>query len=236
MPRRSFLNFYAESVEACRQSVLSAIPREEILLDYGCADGELTMRFAERAGASKVLGVEVHERLAAAAAGRGIEVVAPVDGRLPIDDGSVGAATANQLIEHLADTDAFVREMRRVLRPGGTLVVSTNNLSSWHNIAALVLGAQPFPSDVSSNPSIGKLIRAPQGAQTFQDSFASWTHLRVFSYRALLEMMRAHGFVVKHIVGVGYYPLSGRWAMAMARLDPRHSAYLTVCCIKPEPA
>jgi 2-polyprenyl-3-methyl-5-hydroxy-6-metoxy-1,4-benzoquinol methylase len=62
------------------------------------------------------------------------------------------------MIEHLRDTDGFMIELQRVLKPGGIAVISTNNLASWHNIVALMLGAQPFPADVSSNFAIGKLF------------------------------------------------------------------------------
>lgn len=217
---------YQASHEGCRVSVIENIPKANVLLDYGCADGELTVRFAARAGAGRAMGVEIYEPLASAASDRGIAIVATED----LADGSVDVVTANQVIEHLADTDRFVREMYRVLRAGGTLVVSTNNLASWHNIVALVLGAQPFPADVSSNPDIGKLVPFTGGDT---GRWSSWTHLRIFSYRALQEIVKTHGFKVVRTQGIGYYPFPGRTARAMARIDPRHAAYLTVTCTKP---
>jgi 2-polyprenyl-3-methyl-5-hydroxy-6-metoxy-1,4-benzoquinol methylase len=225
-------SFYEDSVRDCRQSVLDNLPPADVLLDFGCADGALTSRFASRAGARAVLGVEVLEELADQARERGIEVVEPENGHLPIEDETVDAVTANQVIEHLADTDGFVQEIHRVLRPGGTFVVSTNNLASWHNIVALVAGAQPFPSDVSSNPTVGKLMKPAHLDDTLQGEWASWTHLRVFSYRALIEMMQQHRFTVQRAQGVGYYPLPSRLARRVAAWDPRHAAYLTVSCVK----
>lgn len=46
---------------------------------------------------------------------------------LPIADGSVDVVVNFQVIEHLWDQGQFVRECRRVLRPGGTLLMSTPN-------------------------------------------------------------------------------------------------------------
>ncbi len=46
---------------------------------------------------------------------------------LPFPAGDFGVITAFELIEHLPDADAFLNEMRRVLRPGGKLLVSTPN-------------------------------------------------------------------------------------------------------------
>jgi ubiquinone/menaquinone biosynthesis C-methylase UbiE len=224
--------YYADSFEECRRSVLDNLPDADgsTLLDCGCADGSLTVRFAKRARATRVLGVEVFEKIAAEARERGIEIASSdLNGPLDVADGSIDVVTANQVIEHLYNTDGFMRELHRVLRPGGTLVLSTNNLASWHNVVALVLGAQPFPADVSSNPDIGKLVRV-NGGDTGR--WSSWTHLRIFSHKALKEMMEAHGFIVEKVQGVGYYPLPSGAAKKAAALDPRHAAYLTLRCRK----
>ncbi|ADG79516.1 Methyltransferase type 11 OS=Tsukamurella paurometabola (strain ATCC 8368 / DSM / CCUG 35730/ CIP 100753 / JCM 10117 / KCTC 9821 / NBRC 16120 / NCIMB 702349/ NCTC 13040) OX=521096 GN=Tpau_2918 PE=4 SV=1 [Tsukamurella paurometabola] len=46
---------------------------------------------------------------------------------LPLDDASVDAVVNFQVIEHLWDQPQFLREVARVLRPGGELVISTPN-------------------------------------------------------------------------------------------------------------
>lgn len=219
---------YEHSVRDCRLSVLNNAPACDVLLDYGCADGEFTQQIANKVGASEVLGVEIFELMAKRARRRGIEIVDVQDGRLAIDDESVDVVTANQLIEHLSDTDSFVIEIHRILRPGGCFIVSTNNLASWHNIVALMIGAQPFPSDVSSaHPGVGKLVPVSDAG-----AWSSFTHMRVFSYRALIEMMQVYGFDVQRAEGIGYYPLPAKAANRVATTDPRHAAYLTLRCQK----
>lgn len=62
----------------------------------------------------------------------------------------------NPVIEHLFDTDNFVSESFRILKPGGYTIVSTVNLASWHNIFALILGYQPFDfANISIKGTIG---------------------------------------------------------------------------------
>ncbi len=221
---------YTESVEECRCSVLAALPAAAggVLLDCGCADGALTMRLAERMRPDRIIGIEIKPELAERARTRGIELPSgDLNTRLEIPDATVDVATANQVIEHLRDTDGFMIELRRVLKPGGIAVISTNNLASWHNIVALMLGAQPFPADVSSNSAIGKLFGLFPGDA---GGYGSWTHLRIFSFRALREMLEYHQFAVREIRGVGYYPLPTRLARPVAKRAPRHAAYLTVTC------
>jgi SAM-dependent methyltransferase len=53
---------------------------------------------------------------------------------------------SNQVIEHLDYPDNFVREAFRVLKTDGYVVVATENMASWHNIFALLLGYQDFSS------------------------------------------------------------------------------------------
>lgn len=203
---------------------------EARLLDIGCDDGRNTQRFAQAVGTGLVSGVEVVEQRAAEARGRGIEVVTgDVGAPLPFAPGSFEAVVSNQVIEHLSDTDLFVDEIRRVLVPGGYAVVSTENLASWHNVAALTLGWQPFSlTNVSSERlGLGNPLAVHRGDDWEQPS--TWQHRRVFAYRGLSELFEAHGLGVEQVRGSGYYPLP----RALARLDPRHAAFLTVKARKP---
>jgi len=63
--------------------------------------------------------------------------IAP-DGRLPYDDASIDIACSLEVIEHVEDQFAFARELFRVLRPGGTAIISTPNIlninSRWRNL------------------------------------------------------------------------------------------------------
>jgi O-antigen chain-terminating methyltransferase len=99
------------------------------VLDLGCGRGELLMLLRE-AGVP-ALGVEGDAALVEAAHRRGLEVV---HGDVPealrqLSDSSRGAVTAIHLLEHLppATLLATLSEVRRVLKPGGLLVVESPN-------------------------------------------------------------------------------------------------------------
>ncbi len=194
-----------------------------LLLDVGCADGADAVALASRIGAARTVGLELADQFVELARGRGIDVrQADVTERWPLEDGSVDAIHSNQVIEHLAQTDHFMREIRRVLAPGGYAVVSTNNLSSWHNIVSLLAGLQPLPCHVSDEAVVGN----PLALEERRYGERIHRHLRIFTGRALAELARAHGLEVERAVGSGYYPLGGAGARAMARVDPTHAVYL----------
>jgi len=209
-----------------RRVILSAMPRRPgaSLLDLGCGDGGWTMQVAAAVGAERVLGVEFIDEFARAARSAGVDVVAGDLGQpLPLADRSVDVVHSNQVIEHLPNTDAFMRELARVLKPGGYAVVSTNNLSSWHNIASLALGWQPTPCHVSDELIVGNPGNFVEGMESHS---RGQTHLRVFTGRALAGLAAHHGLRVDAQLGAGYYPLPPRPASALARLDPTHAAFL----------
>jgi SAM-dependent methyltransferase len=59
--------------------------------------------------------------------------------RLPVDDGAFRCVTMIEVIEHIHDTDAALREMVRVAAPGGRVVVTTPNYAShWPLLEWLV--------------------------------------------------------------------------------------------------
>ena len=212
--------------EENRRAILSALePRAGVrLLDLGTDDGKFTVRVAERLGAASVSGVELIEEHAAVARGRGIDVRrADLDQGLPFDDGAFDVVHANQVIEHVRRTDTFLRETRRVLAPGGLACISTNNLSSWHNVFCLALGLQPMPMHVSDETILGNPLN-PLDGRPHAD--IGRTHLRLFTGRALTELCGRHGLEVLSLRSAGYYPLPPLVARPAARLDPTHGAFL----------
>lgn len=200
------------------------------LLDCGCDDGAWTIELGRAIGSARLFGIEIVEERRQIALQRGICAErADLNLDFPFPDKTFDVIHANQVIEHLTDTDHFVREVHRTLNPGGYAVICTENLSGWHNIFSLVMGWQPFSlSNISGRRfQIGNPLALHHDKPA--NSPMSWQHNRVFAYRGLRELFLVHGFVVEYTAGSGYYPLPG----ILSKLDPRHAAFLTLKIRKP---
>jgi SAM-dependent methyltransferase len=222
------------SEEANRRAILRSLPgrRGGDLLDLGTHRGDFTLRVAKRLGADSVSGFELIERHAAVARERGVDVtVGDLDDGLPFPSESFDVVHANQVLEHVRRTDVLMREVRRVLRPDGLACISTNNLSSWHNVISLGLGMQPMPMHVSDEIIVGNPLN-PEHRWGHRD--VGRTHLRLFTARALSELAGYHGLALERLTTVGYYPLPPLLARLAARLDPLHGAFL-VALFRPVP-
>ncbi len=220
-----FYRFYDSSVRAFKESILKLLEEDPKakLLDCGCGSGEFTLEFAKKIGTSKVYGIEIDKKAVGEAKKKGIKVYnEDLNKKLPLRSSFVDVIIANQVIEHLYDTDTFAKEIYRILKPKGYVIVSTPNLASWHNIFALFIGRQPFPSDICSDPSIGKLF-------TLSKSISEpLSHLRIFTYYGLKELFESYSFKVRKIVGDGYYPFLGIVSKFLSFIDKKHSVYLTM--------
>ena len=200
------------------------------LLDVGCDDGAWTDAVRRRLGVSpeQVHGLEVVDERAELARARGFHVQTfDVEGRWPLDDASFDVVHANQVIEHVVRLDHFVGEIRRVLKPDGVAVVCTENLASWHNVAALVLGYQPFSlTNISNVRAIGNRFALHAAETPRQDE--SWQHVHVLTLVGLRDIFAAHGFGAITTWGTGYYPFPRRVARALATRDARHAHFIAV--------
>jgi SAM-dependent methyltransferase len=200
------------------------------VLDLGCGDGKTTMEICAEVGATSVAGVERHDASRAAARERGIDAVAAdLDLPLPFADGAFDVVFSNQVIEHLSDTDRFVSEIFRVLAADGLAVVSTENMASWHNVAALMLGFAPFSANNYSNKiyPLGNPLSIHQG--DVLELHEGMVHRRIFTSTSLRALFAGHGFAVREVLGAGYHPLPP----SFGRLDARHAHFITIAATKP---
>lgn len=221
-----------------RRSILALVERnaDAVLLDTGCGDGHFTARLGQAIGTEHLQGVEIAwAAWPVAEKASGIAVrAADLNFRLPYEDASFDVVHSNQVIEHLYNTDLYVGELLRVLRPGGYVIVSTPNLAAWYNVAFLVVGLQP-PTCKVSDRTISTGTPCDLGSQQPVDEDESrHLHLRIFTQRALRELFESSGFSIEKVSGAGFYPCTGRFARLLSRIDTRHAVALVMKARKPE--
>ncbi len=96
--------------------------RERSILDVGCGTGSM-LPLLGRFGAAQ--GVDTEPRAIELCHERGLQAARLYDGsRLPFEDGTFDAACAFDVIEHIPDDVSALRDMARVVRPGGLLVLT----------------------------------------------------------------------------------------------------------------
>jgi 2-polyprenyl-3-methyl-5-hydroxy-6-metoxy-1,4-benzoquinol methylase len=129
------------------------------ILDYGAGVGQLTRR---------LLALRRFERVAAAdimrapgdLAGAVEWIEQDLNLPLPGHDGAFDVVVSAEVIEHLENPRFMMRELFRVLRPGGTAIVTTPNNESWRSVVALLVrGHFVFFSDSCYPAHITALLR-----------------------------------------------------------------------------
>src|SRR4051812_18983139 len=101
-------------------------PPDAKLLDVGCGTGWLAEHFSDYTG------IDGSAEAVAAAQTKGRSIVhGDVDQPFPFEDASFDGVVLKDLLEHVADPVAVVREAWRVLVPGGTVFASSPDAQRW---------------------------------------------------------------------------------------------------------
>jgi arsenite methyltransferase len=113
----------------------------EHVIDIGCGPGFLCESMAAAiTPTGRVVGIDISDDLINFAtdhkSGEPIEYRAGNATALPIDAGQLDVAVSAQVIEYVADADAALREISRVLRPGGGTFIVDTDFDSWVSHAA----------------------------------------------------------------------------------------------------
>lgn len=134
--------------------IISGIHPRGRIADVGCFTGIGSQLLFDVDGVSEVHGFDASERALSVAERRGL-----VTGRWlagledsPAGDNFYDVTVAMDIIEHLTNTRYFMRELVRITRQYGFIIISTPNLAYWHSRMRLLTGRPPhsFPG-VSSD-------------------------------------------------------------------------------------
>jgi len=221
---------YENARELNQRNILQMLGVNESakILDLGCNDGKWTLELAKKVNTRNIYGIDIVEKRLNLAKKKGIKTInGDLNCKFPVKDNSFDIVHANQVIEHISNLDSFLSEIRRILKPGGYAIISTENGSSWHNIFAALMGWQIFSltnfSSVASGVGNPLAIHHDGAAE-----LSSWTHKTIFNYNGLKEYFAIFKFKNTSSTGAGYYPLPAEFG----KLDVRHAHFITFRCYK----
>lgn len=139
----------AQGADSHMEALIAQIPSEGVLLELGCGAGSLLERVLPRTGAT--LGVDYSQAMLDEARrslnGSKVDLRLGYLEHLPIGDESVDVAVAYMVLHHIADPREALRDVARVLRPGGKFLavdlVRHDDERMRERFADLWLGFEP---------------------------------------------------------------------------------------------
>ena len=153
------------------------------ILECGCSTGFLSRQLA--AGGSRVVGIEIDTE-AAEQARQFCARVLSLDLNRPGWSNAMGErfdlVTYGDVLEHLLEPQAVLRETKNVLAPGGRVLISLPNIAFWTMRVKLLMGKFEYES-------MGLL---------------DYTHLRFFTFHTARKMVEQAGYRIVH-----FHPVMG---------------------------
>jgi SAM-dependent methyltransferase len=174
--------------------------RPSSVLDVACGHGAFLNGATARLPNARLVGCDISHAGVDAVKSLGFEAfIANVEEGLPFKDESFDCVFFGEVIEHLIDPDKALIEVSRVLRKGGTLILTTPNLASWFNRLLLLGGVQPIFTETSLKAVLGRKHWA----------LGQWKptvgHLKVFTLAAVRDILSANGFAVTRVLGAPFH-------------------------------
>jgi len=162
------------------------------VLDLGCGDGSAALYLKQNLRID-VIGVDISENAIKKAKSRGIEakLIDVEKSSLPFGNNSFDVVFWGDNIEHLFDPAATLKEVKRVLKKEGSLVISCPNMGYFrYRIYYFLHGALPDTEWSGLSPW-------------------AWSHIRFFNLKILNRFLRSEGLFATKTVGVNRRFLDG---------------------------
>lgn len=132
-----------------------------------------------------------------------VPVAADMEARLPIGDAEFDAVLCVEGIEHVMDRHKTLSELRRVLKPGGRLILTTPNLLSVRaRLAYFFAGQRAFKSYIDEHTSVWG--RSPDGQRIYHG------HAFLVSYFQVRYSLHHTGFRIKDV-----HPSNWSWSSVL---------------------
>lgn len=148
------------------------------ILDVGCYNGIFLSLIKNKN--NNFYGIEASDYGVQEATRKGIKVKKfffDDKTKIPLESDFFDVIIAGEIIEHIYDTDLFLDEIHRLLKPNGRLLISSPNLASFGRRLLLLIGRNPI-IEVSPN------------------ELDSSGHIRYFTFKTLKYLLEKHDFKI----------------------------------------
>ena len=137
-------NEYAESAVIAREAAEELLSRLDwltiapnVIVDMGCGLGEWSARLQARYPTAKVIALDNAMAMNEYARGQSLSTLCADAGKLPFANASVDLIFANLILPWNVDAKALLQEWRRVLAPGGVIMLTALGLSTLQECRTL---------------------------------------------------------------------------------------------------
>ena len=175
--RQSIYAYQQPPVDLIGRVLTLAAPNgSEVVADIGCGNGLYLAELARRGHAGPVFGADISPGMLHAARHRTRQaaLVAADAKALPVRDAAADTTLAMHMLYHVPEPARTIRELRRITRPGGRLVVGLNGADHLRELRDVVAAALASLSQ-RAVPLMYERISLDQGEVLLRSEFASVT-------------------------------------------------------------
>ena len=134
--------YYDEKLQFITSYLKKFKKNQPYILDIACNDGEMTQKYGKY---GEIMGIDINKKSVTLCKKRGIPCLCTdVKGLTKKYKSCFDIVIAGDIIEHVFDTDEFLRNIYTILKPGGVLLLTTANVASLARRGMLLLGLNPF--------------------------------------------------------------------------------------------
>jgi 2-polyprenyl-3-methyl-5-hydroxy-6-metoxy-1,4-benzoquinol methylase len=201
--------YYKQQLPRIRilMEIFKSIKNKEIVADIGCFTGIISQEYFKH-GAKIVEGFDVSEKALEKANKRLTKVYKWKAGEesCPVENERCDVIIASEIIEHVFDTDFFIEELKRILKPNGRIIITTPNMHSAINRLLFLLGKFPW-----THPGVSTKYN--------NDPRIDLKHVRLGNLPEWKHFFEKHSLMVEKVIGINYSLLGKLISLSKASLS-----------------
>jgi len=164
--------------------MLSFVPKDSLVADLGCYTGDIANEISRKN--NRVFGADCNQCFVDMTNKLGHHsILSNFEEHIGFKNEVFDCLVAGELIEHIYHTEIFLKECNRILKYGGSIIISTPNLAYvGHRIKAVFGVAPPI-----------------MGYESGEETELNPGHVRYFTLQTLTELLQKYGFNVEKVTG-----------------------------------